>query len=101
MNDYQKLNNSVIQSLLSVLPDGWYSIGLSVKKDGTDHILTIFSPENYNQMVIIPDNMYADINAIAILLENHEKVWSEVLFIATFDEEIENWKFKVDYQYVE
>ncbi|MCA9077756.1 MAG: hypothetical protein KDA93_22205 [Planctomycetaceae bacterium] len=101
---YRPLDERVIQLLLSVVPEGWWSIRLVVRNDpqqfGNDGIaLTISSDEGYREIVMPPDELYEVLFEHLGLFQKQGEPWSSLSYLAAYDEEQDQWRFSVDYAY--
>ncbi|MEQ8637627.1 hypothetical protein [Gimesia maris] len=107
-NDFQEfhrpIDERIVQLLLSLIPEGWWSIKLDIIRDdqtaGENGLsLSISSDEGYKEIVMPTNEMYQAVAEHLELFVSLGKPWRKLGYRVFFDEEIENWRFTIDYDY--
>lgn len=98
------IDNRIVQHLLAVIPEGWWSIVLDVTRDAeaaeeSELSLSISSDEGYRDIVMPPSEMYETVIQHADLFASHGQPWSTLRYRVFFDEAIDNWRFTIEYDY--
>lgn len=98
------IDDRIVQQLLTVIPEQWWSIVLVVTKEKTlgeeDGLsLSIFSDQGYPDIVMPPDEMYQALTEHADLFASRGRPWSKLHYRVYFDEAIDNWRFTIDFDY--
>lgn len=101
---HRPIDNRIVQQLLSVIPEGWWSIVLDVSRDvqaaeGNELSLSISSDEGYRDIVMPPSEIYEAVIEHADLFASRGKPWRKLRYRVFFDDEIDNWRFTIDYDY--
>lgn len=94
----------IVQLLLSVIPEDWFSIRLDVEYtrsvDGQEcYPMSIYNNEDSPGLVMPPDELYDLVRKHSDIFKTSSKHWRKLAYNVTYDTESEDWKFTIDFQY--
>jgi hypothetical protein len=101
----QKANELAIMNvLLSVVPEDWWSIRLDVERKvlpdgGSRTEMTLSDADGRPLHKLPPEELYDPIEKSAQNLGATTQPWKRARYVARYEEEIEAWRFHIDYEY--
>ena len=100
---HRRIETAIMQLLLSVLPEGWWAIQLSVTHERTNGVdafpMEISNVDGPSKMVVPPEELFGLVVQSHRLFVENRSAWKRVSYRAWFDEVTEDWQFKIHYDY--
>jgi hypothetical protein len=98
------LDIEIINILLSIIPETWWSVRLDVEymkisDDEVGYPIKISNNEGEKDIVMPPDELYEKIGKHAAIFREHGKQWKKLKYNAAYDESTEDWQYTIDYDY--
>lgn len=101
----RQIEQSVLRTLLSSLPDGWWAIELNVQHLATGAMdsfpMEIVNVDGPSKMVVPPEELFGLVRESFRMCSDRGMPWTRVSYRAWFDESTEDWLFKVRYEYAD
>ena len=101
---HSKIDIEIVELLLSVIPEGWYSICLEANYVGLINgeerfSTTVFNKDNLTGLVDLPDEVHLKLVYHLDVFRKYGKPWKKLLYEVEFDEAVDNWKYSIDFTY--
>jgi len=101
---HRPIDEQIVQELLSIIPEMWWTICLDVQSsDATagenGFSLSVSNEEGLPESVMPTPRLYELALEHAALFAKIGKPWKQLAYRVRFDEEIDNWRFEIDYSY--
>jgi len=101
---HKPIDIEIVRQLLSVIPEGWWSIRLEIgyvrlPDDEEGFPMTISNTDGAHEIVMPPDALYELVCQHADVFKEHGTPWRQLTYNVTFDEQQENWNYTIDYAY--
>jgi hypothetical protein len=101
--DHQEADQRVVRELLNMIPDDWWSIALEVstkhKLEPNELGLSIFRDEGEANNAMPTTELYEAVLKHFDLFMSNGTPWSKLLVRANYDDQIEQWRFTLSYEY--
>jgi hypothetical protein len=101
--EHKEADQSVVRELLNMVPDDWWSIAMEAS---TNHAiapgelgLTVFRNDGKVQDIMPTNELYDAVLKHFDLFNSNGTPWSKLVARANYDEQIDNWRFTLDYEY--
>ena len=101
--DHQEADQKVVRELLNMIPDDWWSISLEASTNqeiaNGELGLTVFRDDGVTQNAMPTNDLYDAVFKHFDLFKSNGTPWRKLTARANYDDEIENWRFTLDFEY--
>lgn len=94
----------VVQLLLSIIPEGWWSMILDVESldlPGSDEgfAMSISNDEGEGGLTTLPEKLYELVRRHYEIFGDHGGHWRNLRYSLRYDESEAGWKYVIEYSY--